>query len=211
MQRNEPDSKAPKFSVGKKLVPAQVYVASIALFQSLGFTCLQVVKSNEIGSIELGRLYQSDKTKKLYLLHYPGKDSDDKEKDMTTTALRIIKKTNEQAVRTQFPEFNFENIIQIYTVCEVNTYFLIKVDHFIFALYHNRVLTTIDSISRDYDLDYVKDLFPGAAHNQIKTGWQSMLLDKWQCGHYVLQALRINLTSESLPDKLVITKKMVAE
>jgi hypothetical protein len=214
----DPQAQPAAFKMNARLTPAQVYLAAIGLFEFLDqqsdskhkFTCLHVIANPNVGGLtEIGRLYRRDNTDQYYLLHYPGKDSDDLKTNISTNSLREINSHVENDVREKCPDVEISKVIKLFVVCEVNTYFGVKVDHYIFARYSNNTLVTSDSISRDYNLDYVNKLF-GGNHLHLKLGWQNMWLDSWQCGHYVLQLLLLELTGKYHPEDLKITQESVA-
>lgn len=187
------------FELEMQLNPSQVYCAAVGMFEVNGFELVEIVEeSSQIPAkvSELARVYRNPRNNRLHVLYFPGKDNDRPITDSdVATPLSRIKREVEEKCTTKL-----NRAVHSMVVCESNHYYIFKVDHFIYASLEDGVLTTEDSINRDYNESYLDQLTAHDAREKKKRGWQRQVFDKWQCGHFVLQALHRKINE--IPDPL---------
>lgn len=196
------------FKMDTQLKPSEVYCAAIGMFEANRYELVEIIEESEAypGNIsERARVYQHPKTLDLHVLYFPGKDNDEPNtaKD-TTTSLRTIRK--EVASKSRV---DLSKAIHSMVVCESNRFYGVKVDHYIYAFTQDGTLTTDDSINRDYDESYIDALCQHDKRVKKKRGWQRMLFDDWQCGHFALQALHRKITGAHEPKRLKIDELVI--
>lgn len=187
---------------GQALTPTQVYCAAIGAFEEDGYT-LEHVIAEQNAENETARVYE--KNGKLFILHYPGKDNDEKPtEDKTTASLRDIINKTEDALRELqekrlYEKKQLQDAHKIFIIAESNTYVVGNVAHYVTARLDGLALTIEDSIKRAYDDSYIKDVIYHRTSKELKHDWQSQYTDDWQCGHYVIAAIHRDLRGVPAP------------
>jgi hypothetical protein len=148
----------------------------------------------------------------LYILYYPGKDND---QPISLTSrvlpLSVIMNAANPDLQMQYTQKELADAKKIFVVAESNKYFLVQVQHYIKADVTHGVLTTDDSIDRDYDESY---LDKHIAHDQrfaIKRGWQNMVLDHWSCGHHALDRIRTDILGLVTPEEFEVNSAIIKQ
>lgn len=202
--------RARTFEMNKQLTPSEVYCAAVGMFEVNGFELVEIVEESMQSQVpvkicERARVYRNPRDNQLHVLYFPGKDNDYPMTDSdTTTSLGHIKRDVADECKTKLA-----GAIHSMVVCESNRFYGFKVDHYIYASLEDGKLTTDDSINRDYDESYVERLIPHDVRDKKKRGWQRQVFDKWQCGHFVLQALHRKMNGFPDPIHLQINENIV--
>ncbi|MBX3709306.1 MAG: hypothetical protein KIT56_02760 [Gammaproteobacteria bacterium] len=194
--------------LGKQLTPKEVYCGAIGAFIDARYELKQIIINPSTGD-EKARVYEKDG--KSFILYYPGKDNDKPETiSNPTTPLKSIIQEADKQLKTLYSIETLKKAQKLFIVAESNRHLGVKVKHFIKADLYQDILTTEDSIDRNYDETYITDAIPHQKRLPIKSGWQK-LSDSWQCGHFVIAALSRDIKGEKTPRKFQITSDIVQE
>ncbi len=211
-----------RFQVGRQLAPEDIYRVSVGLFDERDYELVKVIaddnfapESNRFpeGSKEVARVYRNPDDGKLHIVYYPGKDNDKPfgPGDTVEPLKRIIDYYVDPQLEKVFSHEELQQAEKHFIICESNTYYGFKVNHFIRAHLDQGILTTEDSINRSYDESYISSAIPHTQRSIIKTGYQTMIINDWACGFFSNESLRRQLFSQNRPSKLDIDARIVAE
>jgi hypothetical protein len=201
------------FAMETRLNPNKVYYSAVGIFEANDFSLRYrfMGKGLNDGEAERGRVYQKHSPNgRLYILYYPGKDNNHPyHLNDTTEPLNTIVNAFDEKILTEFGKSALEHAKKIFIVGESNTYLGFSVEHYIKASSINNILTTEDSIDRDYDESYITNLIPHTKRNAIKHGWQNMITDHWSCGHYVINAIERDIIGKPAPPAFSIDEDIL--
>lgn len=179
-----------RFPNKEQLTPRQVYAAIVGICELNHFNLKQVMHS---GPDEIARVYEH--AGQVYLIYYPGTDS--QKLAQTPKPLAVIV---EEANMQLDPEHDPKSMNRLFVLAESN-----QVKHYIQGMLipgqNGVVLTTDDSISRQYDESYIDRMFAGefTARQRFQRGWQKPMRGQvWQCGHYVIAAMERLLLGQDI-------------
>lgn len=197
----------------ERLSPDDIYYSEIGMVENGGFELVGIIKNPgryQAIQPEFGRVYRKFPGGRLYILYHPGKDNDTPAlPGDLVEPLKNIRSHVDAIVKDNFGDSEFKRAKKLYAICENNTYLGVEIAHYVKADEDRGVLTIDDSINRNYDISNIASQFPGKQVRLIKRGWQNMLLDKWTCGHFTLEALRREIMSEPDPQKLEINEEIL--
>jgi hypothetical protein len=213
-----PNREDTHFRSGNRLTAKDIYRATVGLFEDPSFSLVRVISKEAdevlpIWDTELARIYKRNSDNKLYVLYYPGKDNEKpyKLEDKTESLNAIFKRVNREIIANKICDKDeLKAAKKLLLVGESNTYKSFSVAHWIKADLTNGVLTTEDSMNRNYDESGIRALCPDAVVNVIKRGWQ-MLWNKWKCGFFVIEAMRRDIYEMPTRRDLDITSKTTEE
>lgn len=201
------------FQSAKRLEPKEVYIATIGAFEKSNFKLQHIVRNPSTYSTlngELARVYRKHDDGMLYVIYYPGKDNDKiGTQDNSNTALNeVIKNANEEIINF-FGKKQLEKAKKLFVVAESNSYYGIPVMHYIKADITNGILTTDDSIDRDYNESYLNKnpLLPHSKRVVIKRGLQPMISDTWSCGHHAIHRIFNDINGLTDPTEFSVDQK----
>lgn len=210
------------FKAGQQLKPSEVYYAAVGMFLSKGFKEVARITSNEVGAVELGRIFEKDN--KLHALHFPAKDNDDEmSAERSTLPLSSVKAYMD--VELSKKAFSGKHLCKHVVICESN-----HRKHFVYATQHvaekanpNDVYWHLhDSKSKKrgltpYDLTPIKKaLLPSRGAVLFTPHYYGIQKDRWSCGYYSLLFMEATLPEDNQAKKKIksfpgaITRDIVA-
>lgn len=195
---------------GQQLTTSQVYYAAAGAFETNGYHLEEIVDGES--HHELARVYQ--KNGQSYVLYFPGKDNDNPQTpESTTTPLSQIKNAvwEQKGFKADEP-----NVHHYFIIAESNSYNkVVTLQHYVLGYLHANHLTIEDSMDRvtgKYDLSGVDNAIGVVSKIKEKyTGQQTQIVDDWQCGHFIIEAIRRRIEDRKLNPEFKITNEVVAE
>ncbi len=186
-----------------KIKPQDIYRSAIGIFKHLQFTLLHVVEGNFPPDNEAARVYQKLEGGRLYIIYPPGKDNVDyktKKSDATKTLNDILDYAHEDLAK----KFSLQELRQakkIAVLCESNTPVNQDLDD-------DLITAFAELCEHDEVKQYIKvDLDEGVSATEVSINRKYNETDS---GHYCLEAIRRDLTSEEAPkEKIEITQEML--
>lgn len=202
------------FEYKEHLRPIPLYTALIGLFvDTERFELVDIVHDPEAwGLKEVARVYRNRQNQQLYIIHFPGKDSTQKqtsENHVAPLSARYKFVRDSLSASNKCSQDELQSAKWIYPVAGSNTVtilmaFTTSVMHYIKAELNGDQLTIEDSVDWDYNTETLGKMLPHTNKTITKRGWQNVAIDNWSCGHYVIAAVERTINGEKAPECFAI-------